>query len=223
MHVIEYTFFHTGSFLKELVVMEPFKFHNLSEHSSLLNPLRNQIKSLANLKKLTIETSRAYSLRHQPWKVLAKILENNLPNLTSLTVVLLEKQSAFVPCMVGLASKFPTLKEFKVYVNNLNVSNDLVLNANLIKIQKNGLLNMKRLCLGSNMLQSDDLSGLLNLMHFMQNLETIEFHDIGYLKQPHTKIWLTVACSRFNFFEKLHSLKKIIATLGDKTVQILRN
>lgn len=222
MDVVEYSFYQIGPFLKDLCIINPFTRQNNSIHSTTLTPLKNQIGMFTNLQKLCLEFDKVENYGNRNWNEIATILENKLPRLITLRVVLLNDTAFLLPNLIGLASKFPALKELMIFMGSRDMAAKLLPPNDVIKIKTEGLLNLRRLCFGTNVLRSDSLGGLLVFLPLMKNVEVIEFHYIGYHSVLHSKSWLRNACSRFQLFEKLSHLKKIRASLPGSSVEILK-
>lgn len=219
--VIEYAFYRMGPYLEELTLVQPFILQHPSVHSSLLTPLRNQIDMLQRLTKLTLEIGRGYDDLFDTWMDFAKLLKTGLRNLVTLSVTLVDFSTNNISKVMVLASNVPNLKNLKLYVENQYMTTSDFSH----EIDDNGFLNLTRLCVGSNMLQSNVLCGLLHYLRLMKNVRHIVFEDIGFedISLVSNKMDLQRICNQLDLFATLPCLKSIKATVNYHSVEIFRN
>lgn len=224
MDAVECIIYKVGYHLKKLTLVDPFKFHHESIHSSLLTPVGNQIFRLKNLSELVIEIKQIDGDPSLRWNDLARVLTGRLPNLTLLSVILFNSQGNYILYAIALASKFPTLIQLKIFVENHQVLRRHRVLFNKIYRKRDNLLNLKRLSFGSNMLQANGFLVLFEILEMTQNIELLEFESLGFEDENplHDKAWVQNKCMELGLFERLPCLVLIKAILNGHTVKIKR-
>lgn len=219
LDVAEFSFYALGRHLSDLCLVDPFVSVGNGK-TCLLTSLANQIGSFSTVERLTLEFNSMdnFMVSHtemEGWSKLIGTIEAGFSNVTSLVVVLFLNLKIYIPEILLLASRLPKLQELKIFVANPYHVGVIQSSENIVELEKNGLKSLKRLSLGSNMLCSAQISGLLQFLPLMENVAAVDFQDTGYYYQDYDEEWFRRVCNdlKWKMFDRLPSLKTFRAKM----------